>query len=110
MLIDREATLKKMCELCGYCERLEKTVRSTHPGFVSDKCNSYKFLAEQPTIEPQIRHGKWIELPRALDSNENPCKCSVCGHCLSFYNHYPKSKFCPNCGADMRKVEEDATD
>ena len=52
-LIDREATLKKMCEMCGYCERFEKAMRSTHPDFVTDKCNNYKFLAEQPTIKPE---------------------------------------------------------
>lgn len=50
-LIDREATLKKMCEACGYCEQFEKSMRSTHPDFVADKCNIYKFIAEQPTIE-----------------------------------------------------------
>lgn len=56
----------------------------------------------QSTIEAEpVRHGQWIELPKALNADENPCKCSVCGHCLSFYNHYPKSKFCPNCGARM---------
>lgn len=109
-LIDRQAALKKMCESCGYCERFEKAMRTTHPDFVSDKCNNYKFLAEQPAIESQIRHGRWIELPKALNPDENPCKCSACGHCLSFYNHYQKSKFCPNCGADMREVIEDATD
>lgn len=50
-LIDREATLKKMCEACGYCEQFEKSMRSTYPDFVADKCNIYKFIAEQPTIE-----------------------------------------------------------
>lgn len=54
-LIEREATLKKMCELCGYCERFEHAMRSTHPDFVTEKCNVYKFLMEQPTIEPEVR-------------------------------------------------------
>ena len=43
----------------------------------------------------------WIELPRALNPEERPCKCSDCGHILSFYGTYPKSNFCPNCGAQM---------
>ena len=47
-LIDRQETLKKMCEWCGQCERFENAMRSTHPDFVTDKCNNYKFLAEQP--------------------------------------------------------------
>lgn len=46
--------------------------------------------------------GEWIELPKAFNANENPCECSKCGHILSFMNGYPKSNFCPNCGADMR--------
>ena len=50
--------------------------------------------------------GEWIELPKAFDSRELPCKCSACGHILSFMNYYPKSKFCPNCGADMRGSKE----
>ena len=53
--------------------------------------------------------GEWIELPKAFDSRELPCKCSLCGHILSFMNYYPKSNFCPDCGADMRKVVKDAT-
>lgn len=59
-------------------------------------------VKEAKTIEAEpVRHGRWIELPKALNPDEKPCKCSACGHCLSFYNHYPKSKFCPNCGAQM---------
>ena len=50
--------------------------------------------------------GEWIELPKAFDSKELPCKCSICEHILSFINFYPKSNFCPNCGADMRGKEE----
>lgn len=54
--------------------------------------------------EPMI-HAYWIELPKALNPNENPCKCSNCGHVLSFYNGYPKSKYCDTCGAKMKQEE-----
>lgn len=60
-----------------------------------------EFVKEMPTIEPKVRRGRWIELPKALNPEETPCKCSVCGHILSFYGYYPKSNFCPNCGARM---------
>ena len=53
------------------------------------------------SVQPS-RKGHWIELPKALNPNENPCKCSECGHILSFMNYYPKSNFCPNCGACMK--------
>ena len=48
-----------------------------------------------------VVHAYWIELPKALNPNENPCKCSNCGHILSFMNNYPKSKHCDDCGARM---------
>lgn len=61
-------------------------------------------LDEPPTI-----HAYWIELPKALNPNENPCKCSNCGHILSFYYHYPKSKYCDECGARMNKEVDHET-
>lgn len=51
-------------------------------------------------VQPVV-HAYWIELPKALNPNENPCKCSNCGHVLSFMNYYPKSKYCDDCGARM---------
>lgn len=51
---------------------------------------------------PEREKGEWIELPKALNHSENPCECSKCGHILSFMNGYPKSNFCPDCGADMK--------
>lgn len=57
--------------------------------------------AKAADVQPVI-HAHWIELPKAMNPNENPCKCSNCGHVLSFMNHYPKSNYCPNCGANMR--------
>ena len=59
-------------------------------------------IGEVPATDVQpVIHAYWIELPKALNTNENPCKCSNCGHVLSFMNYYPKSKYCPNCGARM---------
>jgi len=63
-----------------------------------------KTIIEALSQEP--KSGKWIELPKALNPNENPCKCSECGHILSFMNYYPKSNFCPNCGAKMVEPQE----
>lgn len=61
-----------------------------------------KIIKDFPTADVQpVVHAYWIELPRALNPNENPCKCSSCGHVLSFMNGYPKSKYCDDCGAKM---------
>lgn len=101
-LIDRQAALKKMCETCGYCEKLEKAVRTAHPDFVSDKCNAYKFLAEQPTVEPEERHGRWIikrdEFYTAYKMYY--AECSECKHTEST-GMVERLKYCPNCGAKM---------
>lgn len=60
------------------------------------------FIDAIPAADVQlVIHAHWIELPKAMNPNENPCKCSNCGHILSFMNYYPKSKYCPQCGARM---------
>lgn len=98
-LIDRQLTLKKMCETCGYCERFEKAMRSTHPDFVTEKCNTYKFLAEQPSIKAKpVRYGHWIPV-----DGEPYAKCSYCGE-----KHYGCSTpYCDMCGSYMREEIED---
>lgn len=119
-LIDRQAALKKMCETCGYCERFEKAMRTTHPDFVTDKCNNYKFLAEQPAVEAEsVRHGRWVETEPDEDDRKIGIEFSIkCSKCHNENSHldfnevheitgktFWKSRFCPNCGARM-----DATD
>ena len=47
-------------------------------------------VKEQPTIEPERKKGKWIDL-------WDRSRCSAC-NMDSTYEH----NFCPNCGADMR--------
>ena len=94
-LIERDALKRKHCDTC--------TCKSNCMG---NSCKVYEarcLIADLPAIEAKpVKHGEWIELPKALNPEETPCKCSSCGHILSFYGHYKKSNFCPNCGADMR--------
>ena len=53
-----------------------------------------ELVAEQPTIEPEVRHGRWIKQENGLNL------CSACG--VTKVSHLP---FCGHCGARM-----DATD
>lgn len=47
------------------------------------------------------KQGEWIYKPKdAIEMMFTLPKCSVCGHESSDANN-----FCPNCGADMRKME-----
>ena len=110
-LISREAVIKVLDEL-EELEGNENNIKaemarlevSLLPAVEPQECGK-KILDISDGIvkifEPQDKVGKWIELPKALNPNENPCKCSNCGHILSFMNYYPKSNYCPNCGAKM---------
>lgn len=68
----------------------------------------------------EIVRGKWIETEERFEDDwgftiVQHCVCSVCGFTQSRSNTYTpggeirKSNFCPNCGADMRAEEGDAT-
>lgn len=56
-------------------------------------------IENAPTIEPERKKGKWVDVTRT-----GGCflyKCSECGNLfLEEYN------FCPECGADMREGAE----
>lgn len=58
--------------------------------------------------EPQPKRGKWkvirkeYEFMGSIVNEPQGCKCSNCGGIARF-----KSDFCPNCGADMREVQDD---
>lgn len=59
-----------------------------------------EFVKEMPTIEPEVRRGRWIVRGQDI-------YCSECNE-EGLYNPFGASKFshfCPNCGAKM-----DATD
>ena len=57
-------------------------------------------------IEPnEPKRGEW---EREMDVNDEPFyQCSVCGECFDFNSDSTHEVFnyCPNCGADMRKME-----
>lgn len=50
------------------------------------------------------RRGRWIEKKGVLHPAETDGVCSHCGYVTSFYNFY---NFCPNCGAEMEKSEDE---
>lgn len=77
------------------------------------------YVSEMPTIEPEVRHGRWIEKPPYADETVKGLEFQiVCSRCdeqnasITFdENSVPiaktfyRTRFCPNCGARM-----DATD
>lgn len=96
-----------------YCCRRCKEYSEVEGGCVSHAQHCEHLSGEEilkpvksADVQPVV-HAYWIKLPKALNPNENPCKCSNCGHILSFMNGYPKSKYCDECGAKMDIVYED---
>ena len=63
--------------------------------------SSFKYdIANAPTIEAEpVRHGRWIYTE--YETGHAELQCSECGEGV-----YNKTKFCPNCGADMRGAEK----
>ena len=59
-LIDREATLKKMCEICNF---------HTSPDFVCRKCNVYEMIAAQPTIEADIYRAAIMRMLHGIEAD-----------------------------------------
>lgn len=100
-------------------ELMRKKARNNFDLYYADKSKhyydnaiGYNKAADEAYVFPSadvqlVIHAYWIELPKALNPNENPCKCSNCGHILSFMNGYPKSKYCDECGAKMDIIYED---
>lgn len=92
-LIDRDALLQDM------------TKRSDG---ISD-WHVFDVINEQPTIEPEVRHGRWIALEGWF--NKGNVKCSACRNTLDMHGVNAgrgDANFCPNCGAKMDGGDPDA--
>lgn len=55
-----------------------------------------------PTVQPKRKKGKWIRKPDPYGFFDDIPVCSECG-CTTKMRE--ESKFCPNCGADMKGKE-----
>ena len=77
----------------------------------SDNKDIKGYIEHQPTIEP--KRGEWIWDKDGIDWNIGAWRCSECGSrnanigCNGNENpmRWSGSRFCPNCGADMRERE-----
>lgn len=69
-----------------------------------DRSLVYRWIEEQPTIEPEVRHGRWIPTEYDSYSDGSPVwdkyECSECGREHSGEED-TLTAFCPDCGARM---------
>ncbi len=98
--IEREAAIKEAIaernshspftpELCGWrvgAEKVANRLASIHAADVVE-----------------IRHGQWI--PKNADGSWRVDTCSLCKKDTHYIRYDPAYDFCPNCGADMREVD-----
>ena len=56
-------------------------------------------IRDMPSVQPETKEGKWEQVSgqRYFTSASYFYRCSVCGE-----NNPRNTKYCPNCGADMR--------
>ena len=57
-----------------------------------------KDLRELPSAQPGRKRGTWID-----DGDPFMWVCDVCGYRVKRYNN---TRYCPNCGADMRGEQD----
>ena len=57
-------------------------------------------LADLPSVQPERKKGKWIDCGSIWEGVDEyqVWRCSEC-----IIPNYKKTRFCPNCGADMRE-------
>lgn len=85
------------------CKELEKA--KPWDGYTEEDVGRLMSLDRMPTIEPKVRHGRWIWF-ESEGTFIHLRKCSECGDIKA----QAETNFCPNCGAKMREVRKDACD
>lgn len=67
-------------------------------------CEMFMLLKEIPTVEPERPQGEWEYNQYDGNPNIGNWHCSNCHNiCYEMKLTYDNYNFCPNCGADMRK-------
>lgn len=104
-LIDRQAVLAEIGE---FQIRFNETGDSHERVAYASAEHCMLVIKAAPTIEPEVRHGRWIPTEYDSYADGTPVwdkwECSECGHEHSGEED-TLTAFCPDCGARM-----DATD
>lgn len=124
-LISREATYKTLTDYYhqrtviqhqALREALSR-VPSAEPEAdrLRERCRSYERTINALVRALTAKTGTWLERdvfdePRGKAIQQwQSAKCSVCGkyHTTPYLYYFTEYNYCPNCGADMREVEDE---
>lgn len=107
---------KEPCEDCISRQALIEKATSWDKHFAdSERCVSLTDIQNAPPVTPQPKRGKWIShrehcenlgvMASGLGAYEwcSNCDCGI--DVKEFHRNY--YNFCPNCGADMREVQDE---
>ena len=86
--VRRQAVKELYCRICmetNICYRSK------------ENCEDLKLFDELPSAQPKPKTGRWITKRTIIHDGE-----PYCDQCDVSAPHEEISKFCPNCGADMR--------
>ena len=101
--ISRQAAIDALKEHRSlYCDNTPETfskLSHVEKSRVDELDTAIATLVNLPTIQPEPKEGKWeqVSAQRYFASASYIYRCSVCGE-----NNLRNTKYCPNCGADMR--------
>lgn len=95
--IDADALKTHVCEMCDDGQRECKG---------DESCAILCWINDMPTIEPEVRHGRWIQSDALDYKDPNGVihvhgMCSCCRLIYDFRDMTSRFKFCPDCGARM---------
>lgn len=96
--ISREDAIKAMYGLCGDGSLKDNPWRD-NPNIDA----IVDALQNLPSVQPERQRGRWSFHYSKEDGLPDGCECSECKEYFYFGGNRPK--FCPSCGADMRKED-----
>lgn len=90
-----------------------KLLSTMPPEEAMTKAMLIQSVKQLPSAQPERKRGRWIYGEDNLGTGRDGWFCSECGHFEMWdYSADMKSaelnlpNYCPNCGADMREVDE----
>ena len=92
-LIDRQAAMNRIDEALARV-------------FVESRGCGESILRKVPSVKPERNQGHWVGI------DDEPCEtweCDKCG-CIQECFEGEQPNYCPNCGADMREVDDERPD